>query len=222
MIDVAAAGPAELKATLAGVDFIVSVVTATVLGLQRVLFEAAKEAGVKRVIPSDFATTCPPGVRDLHDQVPADAPCSPTPRCFDLTACPLQKLAIRNHIQALGIPYTFIDVGWWMQLAFPSPPAVTADRPLLASLNAVFGSGAKKNALTNLEHVGDYVARVLQDERTINQAVFFWEAEPTAQEIWDAVERTSGDVAAIQAQRRHVRAILCQLPSWLLMGAMGR
>lgn len=69
VVDVATATPSELKAALLGVDFIVSVITALALETQRALFAAAKEAGVKRVIPSDFATVCPPGVRTLHDKV---------------------------------------------------------------------------------------------------------------------------------------------------------
>lgn len=41
----------------------------TDIQLQKTLAMAAKEAGVKRFIPSDWASTCPPGVMLLQDTV---------------------------------------------------------------------------------------------------------------------------------------------------------
>ena len=57
------------KATLADVDILISAVTGTAILRQKNVILAAKEAGVKRVIPCDFATPGAKGVRELHDQV---------------------------------------------------------------------------------------------------------------------------------------------------------
>lgn len=54
---------------LAGVDILISVIRCEVTLAQKRLFAAAKEAGVKLVIPSDFATPGARGVRQLHDEV---------------------------------------------------------------------------------------------------------------------------------------------------------
>ena len=200
IIDVASAAPTELKAALAGVDYIVSGVASEVLEIQRPLFRAAKEAGVKRIIPSDFGTACPPGVRNLHDKVGPHIPI--VPRLALTSRCRAQKLAIRDYIQNLGIPYTFVEIGWWTQLVFPTPPSVQVT-PLMDTC-VVYGTGSRKCAVTNIANVGGYVARILQDERTINQTVFVWEHEINTDEIWDIVQRTAEDSAAIVAKKSHV------------------
>ena len=61
----------SLKKTLAGADIVVSTVVAWVISQQRDLFRAAKEVGVKRVVPCDFATPGAKGVRALHDEASA-------------------------------------------------------------------------------------------------------------------------------------------------------
>jgi hypothetical protein len=66
-MDVTKDSEEQLVQKLQGVDIIVSVVAAEALETQRPLFRAAKKAGVKRVVPSDFATPAPEGVMLLHD-----------------------------------------------------------------------------------------------------------------------------------------------------------
>ena len=59
----------KLRKVVEGVDILISAVYALVVPLQRDIFRAAKEAGVKRVVPCDFATPGAKGVRSYHDIV---------------------------------------------------------------------------------------------------------------------------------------------------------
>ena len=64
----------KLKEHLQGVDILISAVDARVVRDQREIFRAAKEVGVKRVIPSDFGTPGAKGVRVAHDMVCLQSP----------------------------------------------------------------------------------------------------------------------------------------------------
>lgn len=59
----------DLQRALAGANVLISVVSATVILQQKNVLEAAKKAGIGRVIPCDFATACPPGRMALNDAV---------------------------------------------------------------------------------------------------------------------------------------------------------
>lgn len=54
---------------LKGTDTVIVVVYAGKLRLQHALIDAAKEAGVKRFVPCDFAHPCVRGVMDQFDTV---------------------------------------------------------------------------------------------------------------------------------------------------------
>jgi hypothetical protein len=69
VIDVGAASHIDLVRLLKGVDIIVSLVAAFALETQVPLFAAAKDAGVKRVVPSDFGPSYPPGRLYIGDRV---------------------------------------------------------------------------------------------------------------------------------------------------------
>ena len=62
-------GIPKMKEDLDGVEIVIRRVLAWILDEKKELFRAAKEVGVKRVVPCDFATPGKPGVRDLHDTV---------------------------------------------------------------------------------------------------------------------------------------------------------
>lgn len=69
IIDVPAASHEELVKMLQGVNIIVSFAGPAAFESQKALFKAAKEAGVGRVVPSDFGPACPPGVMRIQDLV---------------------------------------------------------------------------------------------------------------------------------------------------------
>ncbi|KAI9063942.1 NAD-P-binding protein [Trametes sanguinea] len=172
-------GVESLTKAFAGVDILISAVSAWVLELQRDAFRAAKAAGVKRVVPCDFATPGERGIRELHDQ----------------------KFAIQDFVKELGVPYTFIDVGWWMKLALPLPERSTYPNKEQSYL--LFNDGEAKMLLTNLDHIGSYVARIVADPRTLNHAVIVWEPEDerTQLEQHEIGARISGEGEAMRAKR---------------------
>ncbi len=59
----------KLKQILQGVDILISAVDARAIDEQREIFRAAKEVGVQRVIPCDFATPGAKGGRLQADMV---------------------------------------------------------------------------------------------------------------------------------------------------------
>ncbi|KAL1705266.1 hypothetical protein EV121DRAFT_203871 [Schizophyllum commune] len=159
----------RLQEILQGADIVISTVPPPLLETQTKIVDAAKAVGVKRFVPDDFGTEAPKGVLRLHDR----------------------KLAIRDYIKASGVPYTFIEVGWWKQLFIPFPPSLTGTVPDITRQYP--GKGDAPVALTDLHNIGTYVARVLQDERTLNQRVFIWEDEATLDEAWKIAEKTFGE-----------------------------
>ncbi|TBU52273.1 NAD-P-binding protein [Dichomitus squalens] len=156
----------SLKKTLQGVDTLSSSVFALLIEQQKDIFRAAKELGVKRVVPCDFGSPGARGVRVLHDM----------------------KLAMRDFAKDLGVPYTFIDVGWWMQYYLPLPLRSTIPEAKKQKNWQIYGPGDKPILVTNVEHVGEYVAQIITDKRT-------------AREIG---ERVSGDSDALEAKRVHL------------------
>ena len=59
----------SLKKSLEGVEILIITVVHTAIGDQAAIIHAAKEVGVKRVVPSDFGMPGRMGVRTLHDMV---------------------------------------------------------------------------------------------------------------------------------------------------------
>ena len=103
-----------------------------------------------------------------------------------------QKLAIRAFVRELGIPYTFIDVGWWMQLILP-PPTSSPLTPLVTWSRERLGTGNVKNAVTSYDDIGHFVAHIIVDPRTLNQHVFCWGEEVTLNEAYAVGDRVSGE-----------------------------
>lgn len=113
-------------------------------------------------------------------------------------------MAIREYIRSLNVPHTFIEIGWWIQIAFPYPPGPNNGGPLESTLNTIYGDGNQKNALTDMQRIGDIVARVLLDERAINQTIFFHEVEASQNEVWDVAQKISGLGDSLLAKQTRV------------------
>ena len=60
---------ADLVSILSGIDVVISAIGGMAQLAQLNLVAAAKKARVKRFIPCDFASICPPGVMMLRDEV---------------------------------------------------------------------------------------------------------------------------------------------------------
>ena len=114
-------------------------------------------------------------------------------------------------MKSIGVPYTFIDVGWWMSLAAPYPMRSNPGFKQLS--HEIHGNSDKKFLLTDLDHIGTFVARIIADERTINQYVIVWEDELTQSETKDIAEKASGEEEVLKAARNHVSYQPPTLPS---------
>ncbi|KAH7019718.1 isoflavone reductase family protein [Ilyonectria destructans] len=162
---------AQLGGILAGIDTIISAVPPEAQLHQIPLADAAKKAGVKRFVPCAFITVCPPGgvmwIRDEKEQV-------------------------YQHIRKIGLPYTFIDVGYWYQASFPTLPSGRVDYASLMVPNVtIMGNANMKTALTDLRDVGPYVAKIITDDRTANKYVFCYGELLSQEEVFAKLEEIS-------------------------------
>lgn len=68
------------------------------------------------------------------------------------------------------------------------------------SNDEIIGDGNTPSALTDLRDIGHYVAKIISDERTLNKMVFAYDVVLTQNEIYDMLEKISGE----QIERKHV------------------
>lgn len=156
---------------LKDIDILVSAIGPRDQLAQLPLAVAAKKAGVKRFIPCGYATVMPVGVNRSRDQ----------------------KEEVYNLVKRLHLPYTIIDVGWWYQISLPELPSGKIDYALGIPVRSIPGGGNILSALTDLRDVGKYVAQVIKDERTLNKMVFVYNELWTANQIYDLLEKVSGE-----------------------------
>ncbi|KAH6996054.1 hypothetical protein BKA56DRAFT_570492 [Ilyonectria sp. MPI-CAGE-AT-0026] len=162
----------ELTKLLRGMEVVIAAINAPQLLAQIPLINSCKAAGVKRFVPCNFATIAPPkGILRLRDM----------------------KEDVINHIKRTYVPYTIIDVGWWFQLTLPALPSGRLDYALVGAPDAIAGDGSVPSALTDLRDVGRYVARIIADPRTLNQMVFAYNELLTQTQVYDLLERVSGE-----------------------------
>ncbi|KAL1745574.1 hypothetical protein HDZ31DRAFT_36071 [Schizophyllum fasciatum] len=173
--DLAAATHEELVRLVSGADVLISAISTFLLDAQRPLFAAAKEAGVRRVVPCDFATHAPPGVMVQHDR----------------------KLSIRRYVADLGLAHTFIEVGLWYQALLPYPPSYRG-HPAADMSHRMYGEGDLPTAVTDLDAIGAFTARIIADPRTLNRTVFVWEDQLTQQDLFRLAAERCGDAAGLR------------------------
>ena len=105
-------------------------------------------------------------------------------------------MAILEYIKTLGLGWTWIDVGWWLQLALPYPAGFVG-HPIIPQFDKVIGSGDVPFAVSDLDDIGRIVAQIIQDERTLNKSVFAAAEEVTQQDIWKIAQELSPEGDAI-------------------------
>jgi nucleoside-diphosphate-sugar epimerase len=116
---------------------------------QLALLQAAKDAGVKRFVPSDWAT-------DHYDSISAYA----------------AKATVWNAVKASGLEYTRFINGIWMNLFGLGTPRNEAEAlsgysgpPFLIDIKKrtalIPGDGSQKVVFTNMRDIGKYVAASL-------------------------------------------------------------
>jgi hypothetical protein len=75
---------------------------------------------------------------------------------------------------------------------------------LRETLNVHYGSGNIPSAVVDLRRLGEISARILLDERTINQTVFAAEIEFTLNEMWEIAAKLSKEPEALLRKQVHV------------------
>lgn len=91
------------------------------------------------------------------------------------------------------MPYTFIEVGWWYQLGFPSLPSGKVDYARIISTSWIPGDGTVKSAHTDSRDIGEWVKRIISDPRTLNKQVFAYNEMLSKMDIYEIMERLSGE-----------------------------
>ncbi|KAI2620768.1 NAD(P)-binding protein [Hypomontagnella submonticulosa] len=173
-------GPKEdLVKLLSGIDVVISCIVFSALKDQIPLAEAAKEAGVKRFVPCDFATPAPRGVMALHDQ----------------------KDDVLAAIQRIYLPYTIIDIGWWSGQSVPELPSGRT-KHAVGVFNVTPGDGNVPIAYTDLPDIGKYVAKIVADPRTLNKKVFAYTEVLSTKQVDALMEELSGETPI----RNHLNA----------------
>ncbi|KAI1850976.1 hypothetical protein JX265_007301 [Neoarthrinium moseri] len=168
-------GPKErLVDVLTGIDIVISATFWRNLFDQIPLAEAAKEAGVKRFVPCSFMTPSPRGAMRMYDW----------------------KDDILAAIQRVYLPWTSIDVGWWSEQVVPSIPSGRTQKYQSPYFEKIPGDGTMPVALTALADIGNYVAKIIVDPRTLNKKVFAYTDVHTYHEVHDLMERLSGEKTA--------------------------
>lgn len=165
-------GPVEsIIAALRGIDILISAIGPRDQLAQLPLVIAAQQARIQRFVPCGYAPVMPVGAHQSRDQ----------------------KEEVYNLTKRLHIPYTIIDVGWWYQFSLPKLPSGKIDYAMTLPLIPIPGDGNVLSALTDLRDVGKYVVRAVKDKRTLNRTVFAYNELWTVNQIYDALERISGE-----------------------------
>jgi hypothetical protein len=100
---------------------------------------------------------------------------------------------VLNHIRKLYLPYTTIDVGWWFQITLPRLPSGRNDYALLPNDQPIPGDGNIPFAITDIADIGIYTARIIADPRTLNHMVFAYNEVYTQNQVYDLIEKLSGE-----------------------------
>jgi uncharacterized protein YbjT (DUF2867 family) len=105
----------------------------------------------------------------------------------------MQKEKVFNHVKQLKLPYTIIDVGWWYQIATPRLTSGNIDYAMTTANDELIEEGKTPSAFVDLRDIGKWVARIIVDPRTENKMVFSYNTVMTPAEIFDTVEKLSGE-----------------------------
>jgi hypothetical protein len=192
------ASPKEnIARALTGMDVVISAIYGGSVKDEIPLIDAAKAAGVLRYLPCFFATVAPPkGVLLLREMVSR-----PLRQLSSLHAdLLLQKEDVFNHIKKIRLPYTVVDIGWWYQVNLPRLPSGRIDYAVMETSDGIAGDGNIPIAFTDLRDIGTYVARIISDSRTLNRMVFAYNEVLTHNQVYDMLERVSGE----KLQRKYV------------------
>ncbi|RKP09823.1 hypothetical protein THASP1DRAFT_22370 [Thamnocephalis sphaerospora] len=157
----------ELVKALQGTDILICTLHYAIVDeLQPVLFRAAKAAGVRRVVPSDFSSEN---------------------EAFQRLVCPDPAATERNIIEA-QLEYTRYFCGAFYCYLTTSHVGVNLENRSVT----VVGKGDKPFSLAHQEDLARFVAASLKDPRSRNARLGFESCTITFNELIAAIEKHSG------------------------------
>jgi len=169
-IDVASASVAELAAALSGAHVLLSVVGAELLlDGQLKLVQAAKQAGVRRILPSEFGFNM------------AEVGRGSTVPVWDY------KIDVQEAVKAAGLEYTFVETGLFGEYLLPFAGIDTAARVITAP-----GGFDTRITLSPLADVAAQLADLIVSGRGRNETVYFGTVNYSWADLHAALERVSG------------------------------
>ncbi|KAI0294070.1 NAD-P-binding protein [Multifurca ochricompacta] len=125
----------SIKNALVGVDVVISTLASTVLHLQVGLAEAAKEAGAKLFVPSEFGARTEGATEGFLGF----------------------KANIQNQLRAVGLPYTLFYTGGFADYLWT--PAFGLD--VTSGKVSIGGKGDRQNPYTSRVDIARYVSYIL-------------------------------------------------------------
>jgi len=158
--------PETFKDKLKGIDVVISTLSGGGFGTQFGLLNAAKEAGVKRFVPSEF------GIDLTRTSQPLFGP----------------KKALREELKKGGIEYTLIVTGFFYETTFGPHMGFNAANGTVV----VFGDGSQKVTLTSTRDFTRVLPKVLHDPRSKNAEVHLTGETLTYTQLVDKYEHASG------------------------------
>ncbi|KAK7178049.1 isoflavone reductase family protein [Paraphaeosphaeria sporulosa] len=103
------------------------------------------------------------------------------------------KEDVLNHIKKIKLPYTVVDIGWGYQVNLPRLPSGRIDYAVMNFSDGIDGNGDVPIAFTDLRDIGIYVTHIISDPRTLNRMVFAYNEIYTQNQLYDMLERLSGE-----------------------------
>jgi len=169
VIPVDYSNPESIKAAVTGVDVVISTIAGAALDVQRKIAEAAKEAGVKLFIPSEFG-----GVTEGESE-----------GLFG------QKANIQDQLKGLGIPYLLCYTGPFADYIWA--PFLNLD--VKSGKVSVGGDGNKQITFTSRPDIARYLSYVLTHvppEQLKNRTLTIAGDNKSFKEIFKAYEEKTG------------------------------
>ena len=137
------------------------------------LIEAAKAAGVRHFLPSDFGSD--------YDNIPQSS------AIYEPIVKP--KMGVHEAVKQSGMDWTFIANGWFAEVvySFPGMGVDVAARTVTAP-----ASFSTTTAITALADIGRLTAAAILDPAVRNQQLYFGR-QYTFEQIAQALEKGTGD-----------------------------
>jgi len=161
--------PESIKGALTGVDVVISTISGAALDVQGRIAEAAKQAGVKLFIPSEFG-----GITEGESE-----------GLFG------QKAGIQDQLKALGIPYLFCYTGPFADYIWE--PFLDLD--VKSGKVSVGGDGNKQITFTSRPDIARYLSYVLTHvppEQLKNKTLTIAGDNKSFNEVFKAYEEKTG------------------------------